>query len=49
MGKKFGHHFPVISKSSHSNFMFCTALALVSAFMHNTTLAFLWILAMSCS
>jgi len=30
-----------ISKSCHSNFMLCTALALLSASMHNTKLSFL--------
>ena len=35
--------FAVISESSHSNFMLCTAPALLSAFMHNTILAFLLI------
>jgi len=45
----FWPSFSVISMSSHSNFMFCTALVLLSASAHNTTLSFLLIPALTCS
>jgi len=47
--KKISPFFLVINKSSHSNFMPCTAQALVSVSTHNTTLALLLIPAVTCS
>lgn len=39
--KIWGPLFSLLSKSSQSNFMLCTALVLLSASAHNTTLALL--------
>ena len=45
--KKLWPSFSIINKSSHSTFLLCTALVLLSAFVHDTTLAFLLIPAMT--
>jgi len=39
--ENFLQSFSVIRKASHSNFMLCTALPLLSASIHKTRLAFL--------